>query len=201
MSVADEADARVLYASGELDIASSAVFLESLRRACVPPVRKLVIDASRLEFLDGDDLRALWALHGRLLKEGQEGVVLRGCSGLVLRIVEVLGFTSMLEGALSSDLPGTASAGGAVLGFSDLDRARQVADLSVPELFVAYIALGGTADLARLRAFLAGRAGALDRHQRDVMAHAINERLVDLGYIAGLLASGAHQRKTGEGSA
>jgi hypothetical protein len=58
---------------------------------------------------------------------------------------------------------------------------RRAARLSVTDLFVAYFGLGGTAKLGELRAFLAGMDDVLDGHQQDVAAHAVDERLVELG--------------------
>jgi hypothetical protein len=58
----------------------------------------------------------------------------------------------------------------------------------VTELFVAYFALGGTAELADLSAFLAGYPAALDVHQRHLAVQAVNERLLDLGLADRLLS-------------
>jgi hypothetical protein len=65
---------------------------------------------------------------------------------------------------------------------------RRAAGLSVTDLFVAYFALGGAANLGEVRAFLAGMDDVLDGHQHDVAAHAVNERLVELGHRDCLLS-------------
>ena len=74
---------------------------------------------------------------------------------------------------------------------------RRAARLSVTDLFVAYFALGGTADLAAMRAFLGGRDDALDAHQQDVAAYAVNERLVELGHRDRLLWSASPHKRRG----
>ncbi|CCH29511.1 PP2C family protein-serine/threonine phosphatase [Actinosynnema sp. NPDC047251] len=53
------------------------------------------------------------------------------------------------------------------------------ADLTLDELWVRYFALGGNAGLVEVDAYLHGLNG-LDRAQRDVLAHAVNERLDEL---------------------
>ncbi len=61
-----------------------------------------------------------------------------------------------------------------------LDRSRQAAGLSHGELWMRYFALGGMSTALELEAFL---YGALEpsSHDHDVIAHALNERFVELG--------------------
>jgi hypothetical protein len=61
-----------------------------------------------------------------------------------------------------------------------LDRSRQDAGLSHGELWLRYFALGGMSTALQLEAFL---YGALEpsSHDHDVIAHALNERFVELG--------------------
>jgi hypothetical protein len=61
-----------------------------------------------------------------------------------------------------------------------LDRARRQAGLSHGELWVRYFELGGMSTAVELEAFL---YGALQPtvHDHDVIAHALNERFVELG--------------------
>jgi hypothetical protein len=61
-----------------------------------------------------------------------------------------------------------------------LDRFRQDADLSRSELWLRYFELGGMSTALQLEAILYGalRAGP---HDYDVIAHALNERFVELG--------------------
>lgn len=61
-----------------------------------------------------------------------------------------------------------------------LDRARQDAQLSHGELWLRYFELGGMSTNFELEAFL---YGALEPspHDHDVIAHALNERFVEMG--------------------
>ncbi len=53
------------------------------------------------------------------------------------------------------------------------------ADWSLQQLWVSYLALGGTGDVFDIEAFLHG-LGPLSHGQQDVLAAAVNERLDDL---------------------
>lgn len=61
-----------------------------------------------------------------------------------------------------------------------LDLARVEAGLSHSELWLRYFELGGMSTALQLEAYL---YGALDpsAHDHDVIAHALNERFVELG--------------------
>jgi hypothetical protein len=61
-----------------------------------------------------------------------------------------------------------------------LDQFRRGADLSYGDLFMRYFELGGMSTALQLEAFL---FGALEpgAHDREVIAHALNERFVELG--------------------
>jgi hypothetical protein len=61
-----------------------------------------------------------------------------------------------------------------------LDRARCAAGLSQGELWLRYFELGGMSTALQLEAFL---YGALEPtvHDHDLIAHALNERFVELG--------------------
>ena len=61
-----------------------------------------------------------------------------------------------------------------------LDRARKDAGLSHRELWLRYFELGGMSSALELEAFLFG-ALAPSVHDHDVIAHALNERFVELG--------------------
>jgi hypothetical protein len=66
-------------------------------------------------------------------------------------------------------------------GASDtFDRFRQQADLSRGELWLRYFELGGMSTALQLEAFLYG-ALLPSAHDHDVIAHALNERFVELG--------------------
>lgn len=61
-----------------------------------------------------------------------------------------------------------------------LDHARQDAGLSQGELWLRYFGLGGMTPALELEAMV---FGALDpsTHDRDLIAHALNERFTELG--------------------
>jgi hypothetical protein len=103
----------------------------------------------------------------------------------VRRVLELTGLLVLLDdrGPVDSST-GVAAEGGR----GALELARRAAGLSVGDLFVAYFALGGAADRGQLAAYLDGDAEALDRHQRDIAVHAVNERLGDGGRTDQLLS-------------
>lgn len=61
-----------------------------------------------------------------------------------------------------------------------LDQYRRDADLSYGELWLRYFELGGMATALELEAVLYG-ALRPSGHEREVIAHALNERFVELG--------------------
>ncbi len=68
-----------------------------------------------------------------------------------------------------------------VEGASDtLNRFREQADLTRGELWLRYFELGGMSTALQLEAFLYG-ALQPSPHDHDVIAHALNERFVELG--------------------
>jgi hypothetical protein len=75
-----------------------------------------------------------------------------------------------------------------------LDAFRQQAGLSHRELWLRYFELGGMSTGFELEAFLFGVLAPSD-HDHDVIAHALNERFVELGgnhpvaYLSARLAS------------
>ncbi|MDQ4125538.1 MAG: hypothetical protein M3134_08065 [Actinomycetota bacterium] len=66
-----------------------------------------------------------------------------------------------------------------------LDSARRRAGLSVEALWIRYFELGGLASVIEVDAFLRG-ALVPARLERDVLAHAINEALVEKGVASAL---------------
>ena len=66
------------------------------------------------------------------------------------------------------------------LPIDELDRFRRKAGLSHGELWLRYFELGGMSTGFELEAFLYGLMSP-SPHDRDVIAHAINERFVELG--------------------
>jgi hypothetical protein len=69
-----------------------------------------------------------------------------------------------------------------VLDNSDqvLDRYRQRAGLSHGDLFLRYFELGGMSTAIQLEAILYGALQA-SPHDEELIAHALNERFVELG--------------------
>jgi hypothetical protein len=61
-----------------------------------------------------------------------------------------------------------------------LNRARIDAGLSLDELWLRYFELGGMNTPVELEALLYGALTATD-HNHDLIAHALNERFVELG--------------------
>jgi len=61
-----------------------------------------------------------------------------------------------------------------------LDRSRQRAGLSLGELWMRYFELGGMDSAIELEAILFGILQP-SQHDHDVIAHALNERFVELG--------------------
>jgi len=61
-----------------------------------------------------------------------------------------------------------------------LDSYRRDAGLSHGELWLRYFELGGMSSVLQVEAFVCG-ALTPSRHDHDVLAHALNERFVELG--------------------
>jgi hypothetical protein len=60
-----------------------------------------------------------------------------------------------------------------------LDNARQLAELTVDQLWMRYFALGGAASVGGLTDYLHD-VNAPDVHQYDIVVHALNERFGEL---------------------
>ena len=61
-----------------------------------------------------------------------------------------------------------------------VERVRREAGLSVSDLWLRYFALGGAETAGRIESYLDGHV-ELDGPQYDVLAHALNERLAEIG--------------------
>jgi hypothetical protein len=66
------------------------------------------------------------------------------------------------------------------LQLKQLRRALPLAGLTVGELWLRYFSIGGSAGQFEIEAYLFA-AHALPTLERDLVAHAINERFMDLG--------------------
>jgi hypothetical protein len=69
---------------------------------------------------------------------------------------------------------------GKVLDIAALELARREAGLSLGDLWLRYFALGGNASPTELEAYLTGD-GTPHPHDYDLVAHALNESLWELG--------------------
>ena len=169
--LAEEDGVAVVRASGELDLGTREHMRYALSLACASGT-PVTVDLSELTFIDAGGLGILIEAHNHLVSIGRLGLLVRGTSAWVRRVFEITDLTLLLEGR-----PGR-----------ELELARRAAAMSVTELFLAYFALGGTADMAHIRAHLAGRDGVFDAREQDVVVHAVNERFVELANTDRLLA-------------
>lgn len=178
----------VVFASGEFDLTTAARMSRALELGSSLGGNRLVIDVTDLAFIDVAGLRLLASHHHRLVRQERGGIIVRGAVHAVRRAFDVGGFAFLLEDSRPGLAPVAPAPG------RDLDAGRRIAGLSLRSLFAAYVALGGTAGLEEMAAYLGGGTGMLDDHQRDVAAHAVNERLADLGRRECLLRYTADQR-------
>ncbi len=61
-----------------------------------------------------------------------------------------------------------------------LERARKFAKLTHRQLWLSYLGLGGDASPVEVESYLAGGSEPT-RREYNILAHALNERLMDLG--------------------
>jgi anti-anti-sigma factor len=93
---AEEDGEPVLWAAGELDITVAAQLGDALDRVRARSGLRLIVDLSQLGFLDVSGLRLLITADERLRRGGAQGLAVRGAAGIVRRIFEVVGTTSLL---------------------------------------------------------------------------------------------------------
>jgi anti-anti-sigma factor len=89
-----EADATVLELSGEFDLAAEPVFQRELEPALTAP--KLVLDLSRVTFMDSTGLRLVLEADARVRENGGRCLVVQG-SGSVHHLIKLGLLTSRLE--------------------------------------------------------------------------------------------------------
>src|SRR5215207_1881894 len=87
----------VVRVAGELDTATAGLLEDGLSLASVMPGDRVVVDFSRLTFMDAAGLRAVVAAHERRVAAGTGGLVIRGASGIVRRVFELTGLTVLLD--------------------------------------------------------------------------------------------------------
>jgi len=84
-----------LVLSGELDIEYAAELEATITRVCVGGMPALVIDLSRLTFMDSTGVRAVAAAHRRCQQQGCEFLIVPG-SDAVQRVFEISGLLDVL---------------------------------------------------------------------------------------------------------
>ncbi|MDX6550682.1 MAG: anti-sigma factor antagonist [Gaiellales bacterium] len=89
-----EADATVLELSGEFDLAAEPIFQRELEPALA--ASKLVLDLSRVTFMDSTGLRLVLEADARVRANGGRCAVVQG-SGSVHRLIKLGFLTSRLE--------------------------------------------------------------------------------------------------------
>lgn len=170
--------ASTLRLAGELDLGTSGQLADALTVIRSAPDAAVTVDVCGLTFLDAQGLGLLIEAHNRLLNDGNWGLAVRGASGIVRRIFELTNTSYLLDDARSDRIFQTAQPESSSPKFQ-FELARRKAHLSVTDVYLDYLALGGTADLAGLRARLCGDTEALDSHQGDILSQALNERLIE----------------------
>jgi anti-anti-sigma factor len=102
-----EGDATVVALEGEFDLASVPEAEERIAAAERDHPRELVIDVSRVTFMDSSGLRVLLAAHQRAQEQGRGFALVRG-SDAVDRLLKVTGLAGRLRllDAPPGDSPG-----------------------------------------------------------------------------------------------
>ena len=81
---------------GELDLSSALTFDEEVRRAEKRNPQVLVIDLSRLRFLDSTGLRLIMSAHSRAKRQGHRLAIVEGTQA-VQRIFRLAGVNRRLD--------------------------------------------------------------------------------------------------------
>jgi anti-sigma B factor antagonist len=84
-----------LVLTGELDIASAVDLQYFVARACAQGARKIVLDLTRLSFMDSTGLRAILASHSVCRDHGAE-LILTPAQANVERVFEIAGVVDVL---------------------------------------------------------------------------------------------------------
>jgi anti-sigma B factor antagonist len=88
-------DRHTLVLGGELDIASAPDLQYVVVRLCADSARKIVLDLSKLEFMDSTGLEAILASQS-VCKDHGVGFVLTPAHGAVKRMLEITGMIDAL---------------------------------------------------------------------------------------------------------
>jgi anti-anti-sigma factor len=94
-SVAVDADVTTVVLHGEADLAVRARFQELVEQGLATTSPLIVVDLSRLRYLESACLRSLLHAHEASAQKGRRFVV-RGADGIVLRVLEVSGVAEIL---------------------------------------------------------------------------------------------------------
>jgi anti-anti-sigma factor len=92
----DEGEQVRIAVTGELDLSSALTFDDEVRRAEERNPRRLVIDLSRLKFLDSTGLRLIMSAQARARKRGCAFTVVEGTEA-VKRIFKLAGVGRRLD--------------------------------------------------------------------------------------------------------
>jgi anti-sigma B factor antagonist len=95
MQVLAEGGQRTLVFTGELDLANGAEVEAMIRRLCAGDVECLVIDLSRLRFIDSTGIRLLMVAASLCEQHGQEYRLVPGPQN-VQRVFEIVGLDQEL---------------------------------------------------------------------------------------------------------
>jgi anti-sigma B factor antagonist len=96
VEVATEGTTAVIAVSGELDLASGPALEAELDRITGADTKRLVVDLSRLDFMDSTGLSILVRTHQRLTQEGCEMGLVKG-SPQVQRLLDLTGVAQRLK--------------------------------------------------------------------------------------------------------
>ena len=89
-------EVHLLTVSGELDVATHEALIEELERAETSDAKPILLDLSRVTFIDSTGVRLLVQAHRRLAEIGRRLRVSLG-HGLVREVVELAGVMEVIE--------------------------------------------------------------------------------------------------------
>src|SRR3954454_10408652 len=96
VTIAEHGDTVHVMLHGELDISTAGPLEDNLRRVEADAPALLVIDLSRLEFMDSTGLRLLISADQRAREAGRRVVLVRG-TDIVQRVLRLTGLDERLE--------------------------------------------------------------------------------------------------------
>jgi anti-sigma B factor antagonist len=135
-------DLHWLILTGELDLASAPALEARIERLCVDGVSVVMLDLSKLAFMDSTGLHAVLAATKRCARDGPE-LLLTGATGAVQRLFE-------LTGVRSSDKLVVWAADARALGIEDGQRGASASGLAPSALFERLTGVRPVEDLGDL---------------------------------------------------